>query len=153
MIILIGLALASILAMIAWIDFRSLTIPDALNLALASLGVIYQSIFLPNGLLLQIAAGIAVLVLLWVVRYLHARVSGQIGLGLGDVKMAGACAIWLNPLNLPLFMFFASAFALLFAGGSRLLRADDAAEIRRPFGPFLGAGLFLTWLGEQRVLI
>lgn len=144
-----GIALSAILAAIVWIDFRRLVIPDALNLALAATGLVYQASVSPDFFWVQAAVGAAVLILFWLIRRAHTAGTRRIGLGLGDVKMAGASAIWLSPWNLPLFVFAASFSALIFAVGRHLLRKDLTAATRQPFGPFLSAGLFLTWLGEQ----
>lgn len=146
---LFGLILTVILSAIVWIDFQKLIIPDALNFALAATGLAYQLVVSPELFWTQLVTGIAVLAVFWLIRRIHAAVTGRIGLGLGDVKMAGASAIWLNPWNLPVFVFAASVSALILTVCRRLLRKDFSANTRQPFGPFLSAGLLLTWLGEQ----
>jgi leader peptidase (prepilin peptidase) / N-methyltransferase len=146
---LFGIVLTVILAAIVWIDFQKLIIPDALNFALAATGIAYQSVVSPELLWVQLAAGIAVLAVFWLIRRIHTAATGRIGLGLGDVKMAGASAIWLSPWNLPAFVFAASISALVLTVGRHFLRKDLSADTRQPFGPFLSAGLLLIWFCEQ----
>jgi leader peptidase (prepilin peptidase) / N-methyltransferase len=150
---LFGLVLLGILSAIAWIDFRYLIIPDRLVLSLAAFGIAHQAITSMAGLPMQLAAGALLFSLFWGVRRVHARISGRVGLGFGDVKMVGACAVWLHPLNLPFFIVIACLFALLYAIGWALLRGSAVVGVRQPFGPFLGFGLFLTWIGEQQMLL
>ena len=150
MTIAFGLTLAAILGAIVWIDFRRMIIPDALNFALAAAGLAYQGLTTPDALWLHAAAGAGLFAVFWLVRRVHAAATGRIGLGLGDVKMAGASAIWIGPWNLPLFVFLSSFVALVFALGSQLRDGKSPATARRPFGPFLAAGLLLTFVGEQQ---
>lgn len=148
---LFGIVLAAILGAIAWVDFRKMIVPDILNALLAVSGLAYQWAISPATIWIQAVTGIFVLVAFWLLRRVHAAVTGRIGLGLGDVKMAGASAIWISPWNLPVFVFVASLCGLAFAVGRHMLNVRSA-EARQPFGPFLAAGLFLTWIGEQQFL-
>lgn len=149
--LLFGIVLAIILAAIAWVDFRKMIIPDLLSILLAAAGLAYQSAVSPGMLWIQAVSGVGVLAAFWLLRRVHAALTGRIGLGLGDVKMAGASAIWISPWNLPVFVFVASLCGLAFAVGRHMLNGRSA-EARQPFGPFLAAGLFLTWIGEQQFL-
>lgn len=146
-----SLALASILLAITWIDWRRLVIPDALNLCLAVTGCMFQASASPIGAWwLHAGMGASVFAVFWLLRRAHQAATGRIGLGLGDVKMAGAAAIWIDPWNLPLLVFAASFSALAFtllrelAAGGEVVR-----ERRQPFGPFLAAALAMTWAGER----
>lgn len=64
-------------------------------------------------------------------------------LGLGDVKLAGAAALWVGPA-ISFVVMIAAAIALLFtfAGmGLGRARMNDAI----PFGPFLCFGFWAVW--------
>ncbi|MCV3243114.1 prepilin peptidase [Mesorhizobium sp. ZC-5] len=148
--LLFGIVLAAILGAIAWIDFHKMIVPDVLSALLAAGGLAYQWAIFPETLWLQALSGLVVFAAFWLIRRVHAVLTGRIGLGLGDVKMAGASAIWISPWNLPLFVFVASFCGLVFAIGRYMLNGRPAAA-RQPFGPFLAAGLFLTWIGEQQI--
>jgi leader peptidase (prepilin peptidase)/N-methyltransferase len=142
--------LPAILVAIAWVDLKKMTIPDGLNLALAATGLIYQALISPDTLWVQVSAGVALLMAFWSIRRAHSKLTGRIGLGLGDVKMVGASAIWISPWNFPVFIFAASFVALIFAAGRHILDPARPANARQPFGPFLAAGLWLTWVGERQ---
>jgi leader peptidase (prepilin peptidase)/N-methyltransferase len=150
---LFSVILFMLLGAIAWIDFRKLTIPNALNLLLAGTGLAYQWTVSESSALTHLAAGATVCAAFWTIRRLHSSITGRVGLGLGDVKMAGAGAIWLNPLDLPLFIFEASAAALVYTLSRQLSGAGVSLNARQPFGPFIAIGLLLTWLGEWRLLL
>lgn len=144
-------ALAGILIAIVVIDFRRLIIPDALNLALAVAGLAFQFAAHREGVTLQIGSAAITLCVLWAVRYGHFQMTGRIGLGLGDVKMLGACALWIHPLLMPVLLLIASATALLFIGWQAVAIGSMATRARVPFGPFIALGLGLSWAVEQVV--
>jgi leader peptidase (prepilin peptidase) / N-methyltransferase len=137
--------LGALLIMISVIDIRQLRIPDGLNLFLFGSGISYWAVHSLEALPYQIANAAVVAGLLWLLRYGYARYSGRIGLGLGDVKMMGAAAVWISPLSVPMLIFIASFCGLVFALG----RGNHKAGARIPFGPFLAVGLISTWFMEN----
>ena len=146
-----GLGLLAILAVVAWIDWRTFIIPDTLNLCLAATGCLFQLTSSPADWLLHICVGASVFAVFWLVRHMHATATGRIGLGLGDVKMAGAAAVWISPWHLPAFVFVASLSALAVLLTRELVGVGGAVHQRQPFGPFLALALSLVWIGEQWV--
>ncbi|MFN7089147.1 MAG: prepilin peptidase [Allorhizobium sp.] len=131
---------------IGWVDANELRIPNDLNCALACLGILYQTQSGTGPLLLAIAGACATFFTLYTIRLLHMKARGRIGLGLGDVKLAGASVLWLGPWNIPLYFFIASVSALVFAGGLMLSTRFDIRTTKIPFGPFLGFSLILVWM-------
>ncbi|CDX21271.1 Peptidase A24A prepilin type IV [Mesorhizobium plurifarium] len=151
-ILIVGdLALAAILVAIAAVDFRRQVIPDPLNMALAASGLGFQLIIQRENAPMQLLVAALTLAVFWALRRGHFLLTGRIGLGLGDVKMLGAAALWINPLLLPALLFIASAAALLFVGGQVVATGPAAARMRVPFGPFIALGLACSWLLEQFV--
>jgi leader peptidase (prepilin peptidase) / N-methyltransferase len=144
-ILLFTLVLAGLLIAISIIDIQQLRIPDGLNALLFGSGVLYWAVHSPENLPYQIASGAVVAALLWLLRYGYAHFSGRIGLGLGDVKMMGAAAIWISPLSVSMLIFIASFCGLVFA----ICRGNHPTDARIPFGPFLAVGLISTWLMEN----
>jgi len=142
-------ALMAVIVAIAVVDFRTLIIPDTLNAVLAALGLGWAWIAAAGPPLAQIAFAAGLFVFFWLMRAGFLAVRKVAGLGLGDVKMAGACALWFSPWNLPLFLFLTAISALLYVAlrASVTGRLDRSARV--PFGPFLGFGLFATWLIER----
>ena len=80
--------------------------------------------------------------------WLSALRTGRVGLGLGDVRMAGAGALWLPPVLLPAMMFGASVTCLVYAG-IRSLAGSGAGE-RMAFGPFIALAIMGLWLMERQ---
>lgn len=127
------------------IDGRRGIIPDTLNLALlvAGLGLAAWDDGV-RGVGLALAAAGTAYALFFGLRALHARLTGRIGLGLGDVKFIGAAAAWTGLSGLPVLILAASLSALavvgVLAAAGRTIGRDTALR----FGPFLALGLHLT---------
>lgn len=148
-ILFFGILLTVLVAAIAVVDLRQLIIPDSLNLGLAVAGLLFQvwtEPVLPLGALLF--AVLAFLVFLGLQQW-FVRVRGVHGLGLGDVKMAGASALWISPWNAALYLLVTCVSALLFVFFIFLRGAKLEMRMKVPFGPFLGLGLLVTWLLEN----
>lgn len=82
---------------------------------------------------------------------LFLRMISRGGLGLGDVKFGIVLGLWLAPDRLYLALLFAfvmgGAFALLL-----LLFHRIRMDARLPFGPFLSAGAYLSFLYGTDIL-
>lgn len=144
-----GVALLAILIAITVIDARSQMIPNELNLALVVTGIGSQWLMVGSFPFIPILTGIGMFGLFWLVRTLHSNARGRVGLGLGDVKMAGAGVVWITPLALPSFLLIASAAGLIYVLAKSLWTGKFQLERRTPFGPFLGLGLFAAWGADQ----
>ncbi|TCD16668.1 prepilin peptidase [Oricola cellulosilytica] len=142
------MVLLGILAVIVVVDLRELRIPDLANLALLAGGLVFWWIRDVHSVPLQLAAAAGGFTLFWIVRALHLRLSSRVGLGLGDVKMAGASAAWFHPSLFPVFLLVSSATALCAILILASARRKTIRSYRLPFGPFLAIGLFITWMIE-----
>lgn len=137
------------LAAIAVIDMQKLIIPDLCNMLLAASGLAIHW-FLGDFDLVWILTGVLVFAGTFaLVRAVHFHARGQIGLGLGDVKMAAAAACWITLGSFPLFLAASSLGALTFALLMLPFWKKEARMKRVPFGPFLAAGLLFTWVFEM----
>lgn len=143
----ITLGLILVLTVITVIDVRHMIIPNSANVALLSLGLVAQVVVLKSDPGLALIGPLVLGGLFWMVRYFHSRVSGRIGLGLGDVKMAGAAGAWIGLSAIPSFLLFSSISALFAALSLRYFRAYSPDE-RIPFGPFLSLGLIASWFSN-----
>ena len=130
---------------LAWIDLRRGLIPDWLNLAIALLGLA-RAAALDGSAVVALAAceGIAAGAIIWLLRRLYFSLRGCQGLGLGDVKMLAASAVWVGIAGVPMQLLVASLTALAAAGVLRLAGHDMTRQTSLPFGPFLAAGLLAT---------
>lgn len=131
------------LPVIAWIDARSLRIPNVASLPLIGLGLLWSATQSTPGLgsaLVGAAVGYAVLALIGEVYF---RRNGTEGLGLGDAKLFAAAGAWLGWQGLPLVLLIAALAGLVFA----LLRRPGP-DRRIAFGPWLALGLGVDWLWQ-----
>ena len=145
---LVLLALASLL--LAWIDLRRGIIPDWLNLAIAVLGLARIATTDDWPLALSAAAeGILTGAIVWLLRWLYFRLRRRQGLGLGDVKLLAAAAIWVGIAGIPLLLLVASLAALAAAGILHLAGEKMTRQTALPFGPFLALGLMATLALQQ----
>ena len=129
-------------ALLAWIDLRRGIIPNWLNLAIAIIGLARAAIL--DGWTAALGAGcegviIGAIVLL--LRRLYFKFRKFHGLGLGDVKLLAASAIWIGIAGVPLQLLVASLSALVAAAILRIQGLDMSRKTSLPFGPFLVLGL------------
>lgn len=136
------------LAVIAMIDMQKLIIPDLCNIVLAATGLATHW-FLGSFDLVSVLVGVLVFAGTFaLVRAVHFHARGQIGLGLGDVKMAAAAACWIAVDSFPLFLAASSLAALAFVLVMLPFWKENVRMKRVPFAPFLAAGLLLAWVFE-----
>ncbi|KMO15593.1 peptidase A24 [Methylobacterium platani JCM 14648] len=129
------------------IDLRSRIIPDALNLALLLLGLSVAAWREGAwGLGSALAEAAVAYALFRSLRALHARLTGRIGLGLGDVKFIAAAAAWTGLAGLPVLILAASLSALAGLGLLALAGRRVGRDTALPFGPFLALGLHAALL-------
>jgi leader peptidase (prepilin peptidase)/N-methyltransferase len=154
---LLGAALALDVIAIAAIDARRFIIPDELTLAALVLGIAnagldswpegWSAVFSSIGAALLRGAVLAGC--FFALRALYARLRGREGIGLGDVKLAGAGGVWLAWSTIPVAIEIAALAALAVyvvrqLAGGRVM----SATARMPFGLFLAPAIWLGWLLE-----
>jgi leader peptidase (prepilin peptidase)/N-methyltransferase len=147
--LIFGTGLVAILLALAKIDWSDMILPDWLNALLAATGLL-RAIVLGdpsplNGLIAAALMGSMLLVILLAYR----RWRDVEGLGLGDVKLASAGAIWTGIEGLGPMLLIATlgaALAMLLVA-----RREKTFDIRArfPFGPFLCLGVFAAWIITQ----
>jgi leader peptidase (prepilin peptidase)/N-methyltransferase len=137
-------------AALALIDIRHGIIPDGVNLAIASLGLL--NVAVSGGLLAgaeSIIEAVAIGVIFWLLRRLYFAWRKVDGLGLGDVKFLAAATPWTGAAGIPMLLLIAAIAALAAAGGLRLAGQAMTRQTSLPFGPFLAMGLLLTLAAQQ----
>lgn len=142
------LCLACIL--LAWTDLRWGLIPDWLNLAIAAIGLARAGLL--DGWEAALTAGIEGLVvgaIIWLLRQLYFLYRKFQGLGLGDVKLLAASAVWIGFAGVPLQLLVGSLAALAAAGMLHVAGRTMTRQTSLPFGPFLAAGLLATLALQQ----
>ena len=144
---LLGL-LAAMLVWIAVFDIRTYTISDRLNAAIALMAPLYWwSAGLPLWPNAAIQVGVAVLVFLFFAGAFYLNVMGG-----GDVKLAGALALWFTPYDtlrlIVVMSIVGGLLTLVVLGIHRARRNEGRPEV--PYGVAIAAGAL--WLLAQRFL-
>lgn len=147
-----GAGLFALAVAIAFIDARSLLIPDWLNVAVLLLGgariwiqaePAFRAAALADGLARAVVLG----GVFYLVRLAYRRWRGGEGLGLGDVKLAAAGGPWLAWTMLPAAIEIAALSALaVYYVGPRLTGRPARWNERLPFGAFLAPAIWAAWL-------
>jgi leader peptidase (prepilin peptidase) / N-methyltransferase len=121
------------------IDWRTFRLPDALTAIVAALALALTALRGTETLAVGLVACGITIVLLLGVRALSAR-RDMAGLGLGDVKLAGALALWLG-WRTPWMGVASAAMATSPMGlvAMALIRPQDG---KLPFGPFIALAGF-----------
>jgi leader peptidase (prepilin peptidase)/N-methyltransferase len=142
-----GCLLLAIVVRIAVIDFKRMIIPDHLNIFLAGVGIA-QAIAIGHPSLMDAGLGsLAGFILFSSLAALFRALRGIDGLGLGDQKFIAAAGLWVGWQALAPMLLAASLSALVFilVQWAKGQRVDLGARV--PFGPFLGFGAFIAWVG------
>ena len=139
-------ALGWILLVLSAVDAMVFRLPDTLTLPLLVAGLAVAW-WLPGGEVLDHAIGGAIgLALLFGVSFAYRRIRGREGLGLGDVKLAGAAGTWLGWQALPSVILLASCAGLVWVGIAVARRGGSALGERIPFGVALSLAIWIVWL-------
>lgn len=131
---------------LAWIDWRSLRLPNLLTLPLLGVGLAATHVLSPHALAGHVLGALGGYGLLAAVAHLYRRRRGRDGLGLGDAKLLAAGGAWLGWQALPGTLLAACAFALGLFLALRLAGRRGAADTALPFGPALALAIWLAWL-------
>ncbi|UTP39758.1 A24 family peptidase [Phenylobacterium sp. LH3H17] len=135
-------ALGLLLIASAAIDWRTQRLPDRLTVAMAAVGATLAWTASPDRLLEGLAAAGLTLAILLGLRAVRGRFAADPGLGLGDVKLLGALALWLGAAT-PWAVALAAGFGLL------LGRIGRDAEGRIPFGPAIALGAWCVGVASE----
>ena len=147
-----------ILALIylAYIDWRTLRLPNAITLTLIFLGITFnwfsdQRLITPSSALGGAFLGYSTL---WLLNTGYRLLKNRNGIGMGDAKLFAALGAWLGWSTLPDILLLASITGI--AGGIAWLKwSGHQLQQAFPFGPFLAiAGIIeLLWPQLIRTLI
>ena len=146
-----GAGLALLMLAIAVVDARRFIIPDPLTVSAIALGFVYAGLEQPYDLVsalgVALVRGAVLALLFFALRAVYGRLRGREGLGLGDVKLAGAAGVWLDWWAMPIAIEIGALAALaLYVVGHILGRRRIRATTRLPFGLFLAPAIWIAWL-------
>jgi leader peptidase (prepilin peptidase)/N-methyltransferase len=143
------------LLMLAWIDWRTTFLPDALTQPLLWCGLMASGVGIIDTSLHDAVFGAVVgYGSLWAVAFAFEKLTGRVGMGGGDLKLLTALGAWLGPGSLlPVLLMASSVGACV--GWVLQKRERLRHGLYLPFGPFLAAaGWVMALAGEaiRRVL-
>lgn len=141
-----GCVLGWTLLTLAWIDARTMLLPDVLTLPLLAAGLFVTWLDEPADLAEHAAAAALGYAALYGIAWGYRRLRGRDGLGLGDAKLLAALGAWIGAVQLPWVLFLAACLGLAAAGVSSVLGRRMTAATAIPFGPFLALAGWLIWL-------
>ena len=132
---------------LAWIDARTLRLPDSLTLPLLAIGLVAARFFDPDDWIGHIVGAAASFAGLGVLALLYRWIRGREGLGLGDAKLAAALGAFVSWQGMPGAVLIAAIVALATVLVRALLLGRPVGRAEPiPFGPFLCIGGWVIWL-------
>jgi prepilin signal peptidase PulO-like enzyme (type II secretory pathway) len=129
------------------IDVRTRRLPDALNLLLALTGLSAALMLDRERMLEHVAGTVAGFAGIVVVEMAYRALRKRDGIGRGDAKLMGALGAWIGIKSLAGCLLLAASgaiTAILLA--SWLSGRKLTPDVSVPFGPFLAAAGWVTWL-------
>lgn len=131
---------------LAWIDWRTLLLPDVLTLPLLVVGLIATAWLEVESLTDHAIAAVLgyVGVAFFAIGYRHLR--GKEGLGLGDAKLLAAGGAWLGTAALPWAVTAAAMSGIAMAISWRASGTAIDRHTALPFGPPLALAIWLLRL-------
>ncbi len=141
---------------LAFIDWETQYLPDALTLPLMWLGLLV-SVGVEAGLIapstgpapvsptLAIVGASVGYLSLWSVYWLFKWVTGKEGMGYGDFKLLAALGAWLGPAALLPIILLASIAGTV-VGVSKIFLLGGSRHEPLAFGPYLALAGWLVWL-------
>jgi len=136
------LALLGILARLSYVDWKTYRLPNLYTKGLIALGLLYNFYVSLDAypFLLGAVLGYA---LFWCVETAYRLIRKRDGLGRGDAKLLAAGGAWCGAMALPFIILLASSAGLIYV----LSRPpEQRSQIVLAFGPFLAAGIAITFI-------
>jgi leader peptidase (prepilin peptidase)/N-methyltransferase len=139
-------ALGWTLLVLSAVDAMVFRLPDLLTLPLLVAGLAVAWLLPAGDVFGHLVGGLLGLTVLYGVSFVYRRVRGREGLGLGDVKLAGAAGTWLGWQALPSVILIGSCAGLVWVGIGFARRGPAALHERIPFGVALSFAIWIVWL-------
>jgi leader peptidase (prepilin peptidase)/N-methyltransferase len=137
--------LLALLALVTFIDLRTMRIPDALNavLVVAGLGV---NLLLERPILDALIGAALGYGAIFALNAFYRAARGRDGMGMGDAKLLAGAGAWLGWMGLPFVALLGAASGILYVAARRIAGRKIEGADAIAFGPFLCLGIFVVWL-------
>jgi leader peptidase (prepilin peptidase)/N-methyltransferase len=143
---------AAALVALAWIDWDTTVLPDALTLPLLWAGLLSAALGWTIAPVTAVAGAATGYLSLWAVYWFFKLATGKEGMGYGDFKLLAALGAWLGWQAVLPIVLGASVIGAVVGIGMKFSGALREGRYV-PFGPFLaGAGLVVMWVGTATTL-
>lgn len=145
------MAVGGVFLVASFIDLVLFILPDMLTYPGAALGVGTGILCLGLPWDQSLIGAVGGFGVFWLLRFVHMRLRGVEGLGLGDVKlmlMIGGLTGW---MTLPAAVLFGAVAALVLAPLFKLASREQG-PLRIPFGPFLCLGCMAALLWGEKFM-
>jgi len=137
------LALLLILARLSYVDWKTYRLPNILTKPLIALGLIYHFI-LALDFYPYLLGAILGYTIFWLIETAYRQIRKRDGLGRGDAKLLAAGGAWCGAYALPFIIFIASTAGLAYV---LFKPVAERKTMKLAFGPFLAAGIAITFVG------
>ena len=137
-----GLVLIGGLLRLSYIDWRTYRLPNIWTKPLIALGLLYNLI-VSLDVYPHILGAVLGYALFWSIETAYRLIRKREGLGRGDAKLLAAGGAWCGAISLPFIILIASCSALIYI---LMQPAETRSDMKLPFGPFLAAGIAITFL-------
>jgi len=144
-----SMALGALTLAGADVDARFHLLPDTITFATLVCGIGAAIVLEPlapwHALAAALARAAGTAAALAAIRFGYAKLKGEEGIGLGDVKPAAAIGAWLPLEHVPICFALATGAALLYALQAHLRGREVERTTPLPFGAFLCPALWLVF--------
>lgn len=134
------------LLMVALIDGEHFWLPDILTWPLVITGLAAAALTGTDPVIQRAIGALAGFFVLWSLARIYRAIRKRDGLGGGDPFLFAGAGAWVGWMGLPSVLLWASAAGFSVIAARLILRRPMAGTDRLPFGVFLAAGVWLTWL-------
>jgi len=141
------LLLLGLLARLSYVDWKTYRLPNLITKPLIILGLIYN-FNLSLDVYPYLLGAILGYAIFWIVETAYRLIRKREGLGRGDAKLLAVGGAWCGALALPFIILIGSSAGLIYILSKP---KSERAAIKLPFGPFLAAGIAITFLALKFV--
>jgi leader peptidase (prepilin peptidase)/N-methyltransferase len=146
-----SLVLTWALLLLAFIDLRTLLLPDQITLPILWLGLLINTLGLFTSAKNAILGAIIGFLGFYLISFILLKIKKTPCLGEGDLKLAALLGAWFGWRPLLLLILIASLMGSIM-GLAYLIARKKSFSTLLPFGPFLSSAAFIMLLGGKSLL-